>query len=48
MEAGLPLGDEIKDVITIVQPETFQRWVRDNRRGTEERIRRAPRAATHW
>ena len=36
LEAGLPLGDGIKDVITIVQPETFQRWVRNAKRGNGE------------
>ncbi len=36
LEAGLSLGDGIKDVITIVQPETFQRWIRNSKRGDGE------------
>ena len=35
LEAGLPLGDGGKDVITIVQAETFHRWIRDAKRGQD-------------
>ena len=35
LAAGLPLGDRIQEVITIVKPKTFRQWVRDAKQGKE-------------
>lgn len=43
IKLGVRLGSAIKELITIVHPRTFARWVRDGKSGTKPRKRGRPR-----
>jgi putative transposase len=43
MKLGVRLGSTIKDIITIVHPRTFARWVSESRFGVKPRKRDRPR-----
>jgi len=43
LKLGSRLGSRLKDVITIVHPRTFARWLRENNLGVQRRKRGRPR-----
>jgi putative transposase len=43
LKLSLRLGSKLKDVITIVHPRTFARWLREKRSGVKRRKRGRPR-----
>ena len=43
IKLGIRLGSAIKELITIVHPRTFARWVSESKSGTKRRKRGRPR-----